>query len=983
MRFYENLEHISENRMPQRAYYIPENCGAFISLNGEWNFKYYSADFNEEKEITKWDKIPVPSCWQLFGYEDPNYTNVRYPYPVDAPFVPTENPLGIYKREFEITNEKNRHYIVFEGVSSNVELYINDKYVGYSQGSHLQAEFDITDYVCAGANTVTAKVRKWCSGSYLEDQDFFRFNGIFRDVYILSRPEGHIKDINIVTNNNVISINFEGSAKISLYDGEKLIGETNAQKTAEFTVENHIEWNAEKPYLYELVFEYEGEIIRRKIGFVSYSVSDKGEFLVNGVSVKLKGINHHDTHPTNGWCMTDEEMMYDLTQMKKLNINTIRTSHYPPSPKFVDMCDELGFYVMLETDIETHGFVQMTPHNPGYNCIESPDWIGNQPEWREAYVERMVRAYNRDKNHTCIFSWSTGNESGHCDNHYEMIKYLRATDTRRLIHCEDASRKTDEIKYCKEQIEAGNMDHSALECHTHPDNASRIDDILKNYDFYNRPDIHSRMYPPVSYLEEYALDESRPLPFFLCEYAHAMGNGPGDTMDYWNVIYKYPKLIGGCIWEWADHTVIVDGVAKYGGDFKELTHDGNFCADGLVFHDRSFKAGSLNAKATYQYIRCEIQNGKLAVTNLYDFTNLNEYTFRYETVVDGKVIASKSLNIEAAPKETVYLDYTTAPSCILGAYVNCYLYDSTGYEVAMVQLDLEAKTAVTEKTNTDVCITGTDNDFIVSGYDFTYTFSKNYGTLTSIVKNGKEQLSERLKLTVMRAPTDNERNIKNKWYKFTNSWEAENFDCLFDKIYSVSLSGNTISVTGSLSAISRKPFFKYTTAYTFYGDGSVKVALSGDIRENDCIWLPRLGFEFRTPYENDSFTYYGRGDSENYSDMHYHTKVGFYESNADKEYVNYIVPQEHGNHTATKVLDMKNGLKFKSDTGFEFNVSHYSAQALTAAAHTDELVKDKDTVIRIDYKNSGIGSNSCGPQLLEKYQLNEKKIENFEFYIEL
>ena len=430
MRFYEDVTYLRENRLPQRAYYIPENKGAYILLNGEWNFKYYDADFKEEKVIEKWDKIPVPSCWQLYGYDRPNYTNINYPYPCNAPYVPDENPMGIYMREFEIKNKDNRHYIVFEGVSSNLQLYINDKYVGYSQGSHLQAEFDITDFVNVGTNKVVVKVRKWCSGSYLEDQDFFRFNGIFRDVYVLSRPHGHIKDIKIVTEGDKILIDLEGSAKISLYDYEDLLATVDADSKAEFTVKNPVKWNAEKPYLYELVFEYKEEVIRRKIGFVEYSVNEDSAFCVNGVPVKLKGVNHHDTHPTKGWYMSDEDLMYDLQQMKKLNINTIRTSHYPPTPKFVDMCDEMGFYVMLETDLETHGFVSRFSATYEFDVHKNPDaWIGNLPSWRESFVERMSRAYERDKNHASIFSWSTGNESGHCENHYEMIKYLRKTKT--------------------------------------------------------------------------------------------------------------------------------------------------------------------------------------------------------------------------------------------------------------------------------------------------------------------------------------------------------------------------------------------------------------------------------------------------------------------------------------------------------------------------------------------------------------------------
>ncbi|MBR5518651.1 MAG: glycoside hydrolase family 2 [Clostridia bacterium] len=955
MRFYEDLNHIKENRMPQRAYYIPENDGAYTLLNGEWNFKYYDIDFMEEKVIENWDKIPVPSCWQMFGYEDPNYTNSRYPYPIDAPYVPDENPMGIYMREFEIENADNRHYIIFEGVSSNLELYINDKYVGYSQGSHLQAEFDITDFVNAGTNKVIVKVRKWCSGSYLEDQDFFRFNGIFRDVYVLSRPEGHIKDIKIVTEGDKILVDFEGSAKIYLYDDEELIGECDAVNKAEFTVENPIKWNAEKPYLYDLVFEYKYEVITLNVGFVEYSVNEESAFCVNGVPVKLKGVNHHDTHPTKGWYMSDDDLMYDLLQMKKLNINTIRTSHYPPTPKFLNMCDELGFYVMLETDIETHGFAGRTPSQAGdYDMVEHPEaWPGNRPEWEEAYMERMVRAYERDKNHASIFSWSTGNESGHCEHHYSMIKYLKKTDPKRLVHCEDAS-------------------HASV---TYPE-------------FYNRPDMHSSMYAPISNeeqktpyesIEEYAKNENKPLPYFLCEYSHAMGNGPGDVMDYWEVIYKYPKLIGGCIWEWADHTVLVDGVPKYGGDFKELVHFWNFCADGLVFYDRSFKAGSLNAKAAYQYARFELEGSKIKVTNLYDFTNLNEYTFKYETVVDGEIIDYKYLTLDVEPKESVFVDCVTVDECELGAFVNCYLYDKTGYEVATAQLETDAQCAEIYKDDDNVEIVETEFDFVAKGKNFSYTISKRFGEITSIVKNGVEQLTDRVRLTVMRGPIDNERKIVNNWYQSSN-YRAEGFDKIFNKCYSCTADANTIRVVNSLSAVGRIAFLNYTVDYTFYGDGSVKVNLNADVRE-DCIWLPRLGFEFKTPYDNDKFMYFGRGDGENYRDMKYHAKVGFYESDADSEYVNYIVPQEHGNHIETKLLEMLNGLKFESDTGFEFNVSHYSAKGLMEAMHIDELKKEDATIVRIDYKASGVGSNSCGPDIMEKYRLSEKKIENFTFYI--
>ena len=948
MRFYEDLTQITKNRQPQRAYYIPENTGAYQLLNGTWKFRYYDADFLEEDSITQWDTIPVPSCWQLYGYERPNYTNVNYPYPVDPPYVPDENPMGVYMRTFSVENMQNRHYIVFEGVSSNLELYINGQYVGYSQGSHLQAEFDITDYVHAGTNEVLAKVRKWCSGSYLEDQDFFRFNGIFRDVYLLSRPEGHIRDIHIKTEDDRILVGFDGSAEVSLYDGDKLLDTCRAEGKAVFTVKEPVKWNAENPYLYDVVFSYRDEIIRQKIGFVVYNIDENSAFCVNGVPVKLKGVNHHDTHPEKGWCMSDADILRDLQLMKKLNINTIRTSHYPPTPKFLDFCDELGFYVMLETDLETHGFTCRTPSADGYDMVEHPGaWPCSRPEWQESYIERMARAYHRDKNHSCIFSWSTGNESGHGPNHYEMVKYLRKTDKGRLVHVEDASRASERYP-----------------------------------EFYNRSDLYSRMYSPISFLEAYAADDSKPLPFFLCEYAHAMGNGPGEIVDYWDVIYRHPKLIGGCIWEWTDHTVLVDGVPKYGGDFNELTHDENFCADGLVFHDRSFKAGALNAKAAYQNMQCHLEDGMLKVTNLFDFTNLSAYTFQYVCVADGEILEEKTMKLDIAPKASVKLPYLQVAECKFGAYMNCYLYDASGYEVAMVQLDQGAVCKKLPVPEEAAVIHETKDAFIAEGDGFCYTLSKHYGQLTSMTKNGVEQLTDRVQLTVMRAPTDNERKVQNFWYKDTEDWHAEGFDRLFHKCYCCSCAGNTVTVEGALSAISRTPFFRYQASYTFFADGSVKVSLSGNVRE-DCIWLPRLGFEFKTPHEKDTFRYFGRGTAENYCDMYHHAPMGFYESTADKEYVNYIMPQEHGNHTGVKLLQMKEGFTFQADTAFECNVSHYSAMGLMRANHIDEIQKEDATIIRIDYKNSGLGSNSCGPELQEKYRLSEKQIENFEFYISL
>ena len=942
MRFYEDLTHIQENRLPQRAYYIPEGEGAYTLLNGTWDFKFYERDFDEDCEISAWDKTPVPSCWQCEGYEPANYSNINFPHPVDPPYVPDENPMGVYRRDFEIFDTGKRHYIVFEGVGSNAELFINGRYVGYTQGSHLQAEFDISDFVTAGKNTILVKVRKWCSGSYLEDQDFFRMNGIFRDVYLLSRPVGHIRDIDIKTEDNKILVKTDAEAKISLFDSGRLIAASNATE-CELTVENPTLWNAEKPYLYELVFECAGEIIKRKIGFVTYTVAENGAFLVNGVSVKLKGINHHDTHPTKGWCMSEEDILTDLRAMKKLNINTIRTSHYPPTPKFLDFCDEMGFYVVLETDMEYHGMEPMTNISRDKSRQDRfADWIGAQPEWYEAHIERMVRAYMRDRNHTSIFAWSNGNESGHCPWHIEMLKYIKSVDKRRLVHSERASYFS--IFYPE---------------------------------FYAHPDMYSRMYLSVEECEKYANDPSKPLPLFLCEYAHAMGNGPGGLDDYWELIYKYPKFIGGCIWEWADHTVLVDGVPMYGGDFNEATHDGNFCSDGLVFYDRSFKSGTLSAKHAYQGMKCTIDGSTVCVENRYDFTNLKEYTFKYSVEVDGKSIEENTLTLDIAPKCKEKFEITLPKSAKLGAFVTCKLFNSEGYEVAMDQLELDVPCEREEKALGTVTFAEDAHNITAAVADTVYTVSKHHGELASIKKNGEELLADRVKLTVMRAPIDNERYVKSKWYK-DDANVCEGFDRLFNKCYSAEITDNAITVSGSLSGISRQPFFRYTLTYAFAADGTLKMTLNGDVRR-DCFWLPRLGFEFRLPESADRFSYFGRGPYENYSDSKSHTSIGFYESTADAEYVNYIMPQEHGNHTDTRLVSVEKNLTFTAEKPFEFNVSRYTALTLARAKHVNEIKPSDFITVRIDYKNSGVGSHSCGPELSEKYRLDEKKIENFEF----
>lgn len=932
MQIYERTDKTSENRLPQRPYYIPEGKSEYRLLNGNWRFAYFSRDIDVPKSITQWDTIPVPSCWQLHGYEHPNYSNINYPYPCDPPYVPDENPCGVYEREFDLEQVWGRIYFVLEGVSSCAFVYVNGNYVGYTQGSHLQAEFDITGYANPGGNTLRVKVLKWSCGSYLEDQDAFRYNGIFRDCYLLQRPKDHMVDVDVRTEESRILVHTDREADITVYDRDgKKLGFRESTLDASFAIVNPVFWNAEKPYLYTVKMEHCGECITQKIGLRTIAVSEKRELLINGVPVKLHGVNHHDTDPHRGWCQTAQELRRDLELMKKLNINCVRTSHYPPSPVFLELCDALGFYVILETDIETHGFVRRYANVEYHYDVESEDWPATNPAWRKELMERMERAVTRDKNHCSIIMWSTGNESGYGPNHVAMLQWLKDLHDGRLRHCEDAGRKED----------------------------------------YRNTDVISNMYHDLQTVSRMAEDPNLRLPIMLCEYSHAMGNGPGDVWDYNELFDRYPNVIGGCIWEWADHTVVVDGVQKYGGDFqRELTHEGNFCCDGMVFSDRSLKAGSYEVKAAYQPMRTAYADGILTIRNGFDFTDFSECELVISIEADGAAVEEKRMTVALAPHASMQIpisDFTE--ECRYGLYLTCRLYHH-GESVAQTQHKLGDGTCVDDKKPA-ATTEEKPYEVVFSGEGFHYVFSKQFGTFTSLVVDGQEQLAEPIKLTAWRAPTDNDRNIKLFWGSY-NVWQGENLDKTFTKVYDCRVSDGCVHVEGSLAGVSRKPFFRYALDVSVSMEGKISVRMNGQVREN-VVWLPRLGFELTLPGEDMAFRYYGCGPMESYCDMCHGGTVGMYESSARQEYVPYVRPQEHGNHVAVKMLEIGK-MRFESGKAFEINVSAYATDALDRAEHTDELVSDGRTHLRVDYRCSGLGSNSCGPELMEQYRLSEKEI---------
>ncbi len=743
----------------------------------------------------------------------------------------------------------------------------------------------------------------------------------------------------IIPNEKSFNIKLEGEAKVQISDETAVLFEGKINNELSFAPENPILWNAEKPYLYDISLEREGEIINFKSGLRKIEISSKYELLVNGISVKLFGVNRHDTGKYRGWCQTDDEMLADLKLMKELNINCVRTAHYPPTPKFLQMCDELGFYVVCETDVESHGFLRRLPNVPYMFDVDTGDWPATIPHWKNEHIQRMARMVETFKNNTSVIMWSTGNESGHGINHLEMIKWTKERDGSRLVHCEDCSRKGE----------------------------------------FQNADVFSWMYPQYDMLEEKAQDPDINMPIFLCEYSHAMGNGPGDIWDYKLLFDKYPKLIGGCVWEWADHVVTVDGIQKYGGDFEgELTNDSNFCCDGMVFADRGFKSGTLEIKAAYQPINTEYSEGKLKIFNRLSFTNLNEYTLVYNIEIDGKKVFENSVALAVSPHEwaEIGIDYSPV-SCKYSVTLNVFLVKDDK-EYAKTQHVLPCERLKLQKAEKAV-LTEDELNIYAKGYRFNYTFSKHYGTFTSIIVDGEEQLDGRILLSAFRSPTDNDTKMLNLW-TLQNVWEGENLDCTFSKIYNCSVKEGVINVRGSVAGVSRVPIFKYGLDITVYSDGRIDFQVLADVRA-DAAWLPRFGFEFPLKGENREFTYFGMGPDENYIDLCHHTALGLYKSNTQKEYVEYVRPQEHGNHTNTYMLKIGK-LIFTTDSEFEFNASEYSSHNLYKAQHTNELEKDGKTHLRIDYKVSGIGSASCGTQLKEEYKLKEKHI-SFSFSLEI
>ena len=970
MRKYENPKLVGENRLPQRAYYIPyatreaalagdlSSNDRYLSLNGEWDFGYFdSYDDALVGELT--DKIAVPSCWQTVGYGTPQYLNVNYPFAFTPPRVPMDNPCGVYKRSFTL-KKMAKTYLVFEGVASYFEVEINGSYVGMSKGSHLQSEFDVTDLVTDGENEIKVTVLKWCDATYLEDQDFYRHNGIFRDVYILSRPESHLRDFFIHTKTDgSVKLDIDCKARVSILDscGEEIavLGEKNTAR-----VKSPRLWNAEEPNLYTLLIETEGEAIAKKFGFVDIKVNEDGALLINGSAVKLKGVNRHDSDPYVGYAVDEAHMRRDLLLMKKFNINTVRTSHYPNHPRFLELCDELGLYVVDECDLETHGTVWVASSQAASAAL-----ISGNPEWEDAYLDRIERTLERDKNSPSIIMWSLGNESQYGVNHVAMSKYVKKRDPSRLLHYEHTS-----------IYSAG--DYST-------------------YKFYsNIIDVVSRMYTPVEELIENGSIALDTRPYFLCEYAHAMGVGPGSLEEYWDAFYKYPRLIGGCVWEWCDHAVVKDGNFLYGGDSGEFPHDSNFCMDGLVYPDRTPHTNLYTLKQVIRPIRIEKTRDRrvVKVTNMLDFLSTDAFDIFWSVRCGDKILESGRLDVSVAPHKSknCKLNFTipeiTPYPCYLffeykekQAHAWCEAGHSVGFDQIELSTVVEAKPAAAPEK---VSVAKRGSRYIFSCLDKEYVVGANRFCIESVKISGKEQLGGASRFTIFRATIDNDRNIKTKWaQEFLDHAEFIPQEIeLFE-----SENEATISAVGVMSAPARLPIFNMKVSYKVSSEGiAVKVDASAarantpraaSSKSKDGLLLPRFALELVLDGSYESLTYHGKGPKENYIDFGAHAYYGLFESTVTEQYEPYVRPQDCGNHYGTSELSLASGdarMSLSVPEGaprIEFSALHYSIEELNEKRHRHELVSDGKTHLLVNYRVGGIGSNSCGPSPLPKDRLED------------
>ena len=1083
---YENLNMLHENTMENRAYYIPasrpmdtlverrEDSDRLQMLGGQWRFRYYDsiykvkdAFYGMDQDLASWNRIQVPGVWQMAGYDCHQYTNIRFPFPFDPPYVPRDNPCGAYVHEFDYERdpEAPRAHLNFEGVDSCFYLWLNGIYVGYSQVSHCTSEFDVTAMIREGKNRLAVLVLKWCDGSYLEDQDKFRMSGIFRDVYLLKRPDQGIRDYYIKTflekDKAQVTLQlkyFQDKVPVTavLYDregrtvaraescgedsrtacGAESCGENSrtaggAESCGEnsrtacgaesckedsliLEVPDPILWNTEAPYLYRLAISTKQEVIVDYVGLRCIQIQDH-KVCLNGRPIVFRGVNRHDSDPVTGPAVSIEQMMKDLTLMKQHNINAIRASHYPNVPFFLQLCDRYGFLVVDEADVESHGPVE-TYHRDNSDANKFDQWnipIADNPLWEESILDRVRRMVERDKNRPCIVIWSMGNESAYGCNFEKALGWTKEYDSSRLTHYESARYRKSGKEY----------DYSCL-------------------------DLYSRMYPSFEEIQEY-LGRGPGKPLILCEYCHSMGNGPGDLEDYFQLFHQNDQMCGGFVWEWCDHAVAHGktpegkSIYGYGGDHGEILHDGNFCMDGLVYPDRTPHVGLLEYKNVYRPVRVvsfDQEPRILTVRNQMDFTSLEDYVeIRYEVSCDGICVEKGLLPaVQAEPGQEGSVSVEITIPRQGRAYLRLFYYLKQGEDLVAaghllgceeIRLETEDdrnQTALrimegtgmpgelaeeagensmcgkilkaAEEINASERILKaaeetdmseglvetaeeTDEAVVLQGTDFTYMFDKRSGLFSRICCKGREYLNRPMELNIWRAPTDNDRYIKQEW-------KRARYDKACTRAYRTCVSrdvdSNSIRITSTMSiaAPSVQPMMEVQAVWVVCGSGRIHVTFQ--VRRNlEFPALPRFGLRLFLDDALSQVTYYGMGPYESYGDKHWASTHGKYQAPVTALHEDYIRPQENGSHADCDYVVLSgrgSGLAAASEDPFSFNASIYTQEELEQKKHNYELEPSGSTILCLDYAQNGIGSNSCGPELLEKYRFDE---ETFRFTMTL
>lgn len=993
-RYYENLSVLHENTMPARAYYIPaskrmdnlvehrEESDRMQLLNGTWKFQYFNSIydiqdsfFEKNYDTENFDEIQVPSVWQMAGYDTHQYTNIRYPFPFDPPYVPQDIPCGAYVHNFEYSRDEKapKAFLNFEGVDSCFYVWINGSYIGYSQVSHMTSEFDVTDVLQDGTNTVAVLVMKWCDGSYLEDQDKFRMSGIFRDVYILKRPKQAISDYHIKTRIEdmlakvEIEMKFYSplNVKISIEDRNGAVvalGSIAEEGTAVLEIASPELWNTENPYLYKLILETENEVIVDHIALRKIEIKDQVIYL-NGQKIKFRGVNRHDSDPVTGFTISLEQLTTDLTLMKQHNFNAIRSSHYPNAPFFYEMCDKYGFMVIDEADIEAHGpFMIYRKEDTDYNRFKRwNEMIADDPAWEEAIVDRVKLMVERDKNRFCIVIWSMGNESAYGCNFEKALEWTKNFDPDRITQYESA----------------------------------RYRNYDETYDYSNL-DVYSRMYPALSEIQEY-LDKDGSKPFLLVEYCHSMGNGPGDFEDYFQMIQDNDKMCGGFVWEWCDHA-IAHGTAEngktiyaYGGDHGEEIHDGNFCMDGLVYPDRTVHTGLLEYKNVYRPARVisyDKESGELVLHNYMDFDDLKDYVkISYELTQDGLVISKGKLpEVSAAPhsegKINLKINVPESGKCYLKFIYHLKkelpLLDEDhilGFdEIEVSQKD--AKCQLVEKwvektvTDSELQVSEDDTQIHIKGREFAYTIDRRTALFTEMKFAGREYLNHPMELNIWRAPTDNDMYIKSEWKK-------AHYDKAYTRAYTTEVvqgkHGVKITSHASVVAETVQKILDVTITWKIEAAGKIDadIAVTKDDEFPD---LPRFGVRMFLDKKLSAARYFGMGPQESYCDKHQAASHGLYQVNVDDLHEDYIRPQENGSHYDCEYVELNNsryGIVVSAENAFSFNASYYTQEELEKKTHNYELTESDSVVFCVDYALNGIGSNSCGPVVLDQYRFDD------------